>query len=521
MTDSVDELWSHAQNHIAAKQAAPARAALESLLESDPEHVLARLALCDVLLRQDHVREATRHALEAARAHPPWPELICEIVATLLRVGEIVAARTCLRHPALAHVNLDTVLMRLADQWHNLGQAAEALTLLDRARELGFDSDRIRFQRGQQLVFLGRLREAEPELEFSVALSPASGRSAVALARLRTQTRERNHLHQHAKGLLNVAKGTRDHAALEFALYKELEDIGRYDDAWQALERGNALMRARKRHDSDAQRRFIEQFIECCKPETLRPAKQSYAGPQPIFIIGLPRSGTTLLERMLGNHSLIESAGELGDFGRQLHWATDHRTTQDGIFLSCMPAIDYAEVGQRYLAQTQWRAQGKPFFIDKQSTNWMIAGLIHAALPRARILHMVRDPIDVCFSNYRTFFGDVFVYSYDLAAMAAHYRDYRRVLAHWHASMPGKILDVPYAELVRDPEAAMRKVLAFCGLEWEADCAEPGRNLAPVATLSAVQVRGSIHARGFEQWRPYAAQLKPLRDALANGVWAA
>jgi len=336
----------------------------------------------------------------------------------------------------------------------------------------------------------------------------------LALTRLHKQTAEKNHLNDLRERLQEVEQGTEDHAALEFAVYKELEDTGRYDLAWGALERGNAILFARQQYDSSYERQLFDNLIRRCTPQLLQAADVGHEGPQPIFIIGMPRSGTTLLDRVLGNHSQVVSAGELDDFGLQLRWVADHRTTLDDYVLQRLPELDYAELGRRYLERTQWRAQGARFYVDKLPRNWMVAGLIHRALPQARILNLVRDPMDVCFSNFRALLGDTFPWSYDLQALAAHYRQYRRVLAHWHAAMPGQILDVPYNELTRDPETMARKVLDYCGLEWEPGCVDITRNKAAVATLSMSQVREPIHTRFFEEWRNYEQQLQPLRQAI-------
>jgi hypothetical protein len=204
----------------------------------------------------------------------------------------------------------------------------------------------------------------------------------------------------------------------------------------------------------------------------------------------------------------------LVDFGNQLHWAADTSHTQGQAFLARLPDLDLAEVGRRYLAQTQWRARGKAFYIDKQPPNWVLAGLIHAALPHARLLHMARDPIDLCFSNWRAFFGDTYAYSYDMAGLAAYHQVYLRTMAHWREVMPNAILDVSYADLVSEPEAVMRRVFAHCGLQWEPGCLDMRSNAAPVATLSAAQVRTPLHARAFGEWRRYQSQLEPLRRAL-------
>jgi hypothetical protein len=145
----------------------------------------------------------------------------------------------------------------------------------------------------------------------------------------------------------------------------------------------------------------------------------------------------------------------------------------------------------------------------------MVAGLIAKSLPEARIVHLVRDPMDVCFSNFRVMFADAFSHIYDLDALASHYREYRRVMDHWRAAMPGRVFDVVYSDLVRDPESTMRGVLEFCGLPWDPACVDLARNESAVATLSTAQVREPIHARAFEEWRRYEKQLAPLQRALA------
>jgi hypothetical protein len=176
--------------------------------------------------------------------------------------------------------------------------------------------------------------------------------------------------------------------------------------------------------------------------------------------------------------------------------------------------LDYREVGLRYLKQTQWRAQGRRYYIDKLPANIQMVAFIRRALPHALILHLVRDPMDTCFSNFKAMFGNISPYSYDLGAMAHYHGQYTRLVRHWHNTLPGAMLDVPYASLVQDPETTLRCVLAHCGLDVEDACLRPEHNTAPVATPSSTQVRESIHTRGLGQWRHYASQLEPLRAAL-------
>ncbi len=511
-----DPRWREAQMHLLRGHPDAARRALTGSPLEEPRGVLALLLEAQIAWREDRIRDAAAHALAAAEAGSDDPETLCAVAANLLEIGEVLAARACLEHPALAASRTPRVLMRLAGLRRRLEEHAEALALLDRARAAGHDTPALAFRRGEELMFNGRLDEAEAELAGSLARAPAYGRVAVPLVRLRRQTSDHNHLALIERSLRIVAQGSADHAAIEFARYKTFEDLGRYGEAWDALAHGNALMYARLRDEADHHNAGIERFLERCSPGILRPAAETAEGPQPIFIIGMPRSGSTLLERMLGNHSRVAMAGELPDAGSQLHWVADTRNTRADVFLARLPGVDYQEVGRRYLMQTQWRARGKAFFTDKHSPNWALAGVIHAALPRAPILNLVRDPMDTCFSNWRMFFGDASAYSYHLPALAKYCHDYRRALAHWHAVMPGAILDVSYAELVRQPEAALRKVFDFCGLDWEPGCADLARNGAAVSTPSAAQVRQSVHTRAFGEWRHYEQQLQPLREAL-NG----
>jgi tetratricopeptide (TPR) repeat protein len=519
MTQSVERLWNRAKQYLAMDQTEPARAALESLLVRDPTHVGALLILGGLAWTNDRVREATRRALEAKRTSPEDPLVLTVIIKALVQVGESAAAHELLQHPVLARDNLrgDT-LMHLATANQMLDQHPDALACYDRARARGMAANaEFHFFRSIQLAFNNRLHEAEQEIDLCLASGAPIGRAYVEAARLRRQTPERNHLKMIESALMRVESRSMDHASLLFARYKELEDLERYDEAWQALAEANAIMAGRLPLDSARDERLLDGLLHLCSAEFLTSGTGADGeGPQPIFIIGMPRSGTTLLDRLLGSHSAVASAGELRDFGNQMRWVADHVSllAPDERMLERLPGVDYAELGSRYLAQAQWRARGKRFFIDKLPANWGVAGLIHKALPQARILHMVREPMDVCFSNFRATFGDSHAWSYQLERLANQYRQYRKAMAHWHAMLPGRILDVSYADLVDDSETVLRQVLAFCGLAWEPGCLDPANNPAPVATLSFAQSREPVHQRSLGAWRHYAAQLEPLRTRL-------
>jgi tetratricopeptide (TPR) repeat protein len=423
-----------------------------------------------------------------------------------------------MRHPEIARSRSGPALAALAHVHQGLGLHEQALALMDRAQALGFDSPDFRYFRAIQLQFNGRIADAQAELEACLRLGPTYGRASLTLARLRRWTAQDNHLEFIRQRLANVPPGSEDHAGFEFAQYKELEDLGRNDEAWAALQRANAIMHERLRHQPRTEQALFDALIARCDAAFTQATGPRFDGPVPIFIVGMPRSGTTLLERILGNHSQVNPAGELADFSRQWRWVADqhgHRLLDEALVAGAGD-VDFAEVGRRYLEQTQWRAEGRPFYVDKLPPNYLLAGFIHKALPQARIVHMSRAPMDLCFSNYRALFGDAFAYSYELDALAAHHQQYRRLMRHWDAVMPGVIHEVPYAALVQDTEATARALLAYCGLPFEPGCVDTTGNRAPVATLSSAQVREPVHRRSLEEWRRYQAQLEPLRLALLD-----
>ena len=516
MQSKLRQLWDDGQQQVIAGRLQAAQSSFESLVKLDPWHVPGRLLLASVMLAQGRVRAAAEQTKFAAFALPNDADLICRVAQCLVRVGEINAARACMRHPEIARSRSGPALAGLAHIYQGLNLHAESLALMDRARALGFDNPDFRYFRAIQLQFNGRVREAETELEGCLRLGPTFGRASLTLARLRRWSADDNHLEFIQKRLREVEQGTEDHAAFEFAQYKELEDLGRYDEAWASLQRANAVMHERLKPRVPDEEALFDAVIARCDGEFTRRPAHRFDGPMPIFVIGMPRSGTTLLERILGNHSRVTPAGELADFGRQWRWVADQHGQKllDEGLVEAAGRTDFAEVGRRYLEQTQWRAGDRPYYVDKLPPNFMLAGFIRRALPQAKIVHMTREPMDLCFSNYRALFGDAFAYSYDIDALAAHHAQYRRLMRHWHGVMPGAIHDVDYTALVRDTEAATRALLEHCGLPFEAGCLDSAGNPAPVATLSSAQVREPIHARALEAWKPYASQLAPLRLAL-------
>jgi tetratricopeptide (TPR) repeat protein len=502
-----------------------AQAAFEELARRMPHDVPLRMELADLILQRGRMRAATSQLLQAVPALPNDAPLIAKLAWRLAMAGETRAARVCAEHLERAPHPPGWVLAEQAHLRWMLGDIAAAGIRMDLAVAAGIETRTEHYLHAMLLQFTGRLAEAEAVLLETLRRWPDHGEAAVILVNLRRQTAAANHLELLQKCLRHLPDGAHDmragliHAKFESAIFKVLDDLGHHEEAWLALERSNALMHSFLPYDTDGETALTDALIKV--PAAIGDADATavaFDGPMPIFIVGMPRSGTTLLDHMLSAHSAVMSAGEISDFQRQLHWVADVSPHGNRSLLKIVEhaeQLDFHELGARYLLQTQWRAEGRRYFIDKLPINIRMVPFIRRALPLAPILHLVRDPMDVCYSNLKIMFGSASPYCYDMQALGHYYKQYSRLANCWRETLPGAMLDVPYASLVRDPKSVMHHVLESCGLEIEEPCLRPEFNTSPIATPSSAQVREPIHARSIAQWRRYAKHLEPLGQMLA------
>jgi hypothetical protein len=514
MSHAVARHWERANLYLQQQRLPAARIELEALRAAAPDDWRCGLLAARLASRSGQPRVAASLAVPAAARVPDESDAVCEAVHTLLEVGETRLARQAFERPVWGGAS-DATLARYIDFAHRFGEHATALAALERLLAAHTDDGPLRFQRGLQLEYLGQLDAAARAYAACLALAPGFGQAAYQWARLHRSADGAALRTAIGRGLAVAPAGSRDRADFEFARYHALEDLGDTAGAWPALARANAIMRGHMGAAATRQLAGLRQFAAWVDAHPPFPLAASAASPCPLIILGMPRSGTTVLERMLGNHSQVVAAGELPDFGQQLMVVADTPSTYSETFYARLPTLDFDALGRGYSSQTAWRAHGRAYLVDKQPSNWMLAGLMHAALPNAKILCLGRDPMDVCFSNWRARFA-TYAWSYDFAALAEYHALYTRLMDAWRRLYPGAILDVAYADLVGEPETTLRRVLDFCGLPWEAGCADLVRNANPVATLSAAAVREPLNARGIGQWRRYAVELEPLRQRLAH-----
>jgi Flp pilus assembly protein TadD len=395
-----------------------------------------------------------------------------------------------------------------------LGDHASALTHFAEAARLEPGNTEFLYNRAVALNFLGRVEEADAALEALIARAPADARAHHLLAGLRKQTQDRNHVdrlaHTHAG-----AADDRSKLLLGYALAKELEDIGRPAEALEQLCAVNAAYRRTLPYDPeqdaaafDAIEAHWESFAQAPSSQTSQEA--------PIFIIGMPRTGTTLVDRILSSHPLVESAGELQAMPLAVKKAaaTRSRTVMDPDTIAAAAHADAGDIGRDFLRMASHHRRDPALrFIDKFPGNFHYAGFIGRALPNARLVCLRRHPMDTVLSNFRNLFAissRYYDYSYDLLDIAAYYARFDRLMAFWHKMLPGRILEVRYEDLVADQEGQTRRLLAHCGLDWDEACLTFHTNAAPVSTPSAAQVRRPIYRDSVARWKQHEAVLAPV-----------
>src|SRR3984893_1715040 len=312
-----------------------------------------------------------------------------------------------------------------------------------------------------------------------------------------------------------------DRYHLCFALGKALEDRREFAESFRYYRLGNALKRDEVRYDADALERNLRRQALVCTREFF--AARRGAGspdPSPIFIVGLPRAGSTLVEQILASHSLVEGTKELADIPRLVHQLngreTDEAKPRYPAVLAEVGTEQFKRFGEKFIEDTRVYRRGKPFFIDKMPNNFRHIGLIHLILPNAKIIDARREPMACCFSNFKQLFASGQEFTYSVEDIARYYRTYLEMMRHWNAVLPARILKIEHEDIVEDLESNVRRLLDFCGLEFEPVCLEFYKNQRSVRTASSEQVRRPIYKEGLDQWRHFEPWLGPLKEALGE-----
>lgn len=516
----------HAAKLLAEAQAAllqgdpgKARELALQALQMDADQPEARYLAGKAALALRRLPEALDHLHRAASAmprHAAYAVHFARALAATHRTGDAlqvanIALGLAPDDPLLLH-SLGTTYM----QCHAHERAAAAFR---QAATLAPDNPACRFSFATSLIFSGDVAQAETELEACLALAPGHWHAHATLSRIRRQTPAHNHVDRLLALAADVDEEPVASMHTHVALSKEYEDLGDFAKAFDQLVIGKPPVKTAIGYTIDRDQAIVDALIQAF-PEP-RPQPAGHPSAEPIFVMGMPRTGTTLVERILSSHPEVYAAGELENFGvalERLSGANSPVMLSPDVIRRA-GSISWETLGEVYIASTRPATCLKPRFIDKLPHNFLYAGFIANALPNARIICLRRQPLDSCLSNFREPFSEtspLHGYSFDLLDTGRYYVLFDRLMAHWKRVLPGRILEVDYETLVATQEASTRQLLEHCGLPWNEACLHFERNQAPSTTASSVQVRAPMHRDAVRRWTKYEKQLKDLRTLLSD-----
>ncbi len=497
-----------------------AEAILRRFLTSSPQHVEAMRLLAQIGLQLEVLDDA-EFLLESLLTFAPDYHLARYDYAQVLTRRYKHAAALAEARKLLGIDPANRAFRTLyATACVGLGQQEEALRtyreLLKEAPE-----PELHLSIAHALKTLGRQPEAIEAYRYAAVARPGFGDAYWSLANLKTYRFTEAEIERMRAQEAAPSAPLVDRYHLCFALGKALEDRTDFAASFRYYERGNALKKSDSHHDPDVLERALARQRALCTPEFFA-ARRGYGSPRadPIFIVGLPRAGSTLIEHILASHSQVEGTMELADIPRMVHQlqGREHseRAPRYPAVLAELPAGEALRLGEKYLADTQVYRSGKPFFIDKMPNNFRHLGLIHLILPNARVIDARREPMPCCFSNFKQLFASGQEFTYSLEDIGRYYRAYLELMAHWEQVLPGKILRVQHEAVVDDLESSVRRILEFLGLPFEPGCLEFYKTERSVRTASSEQVRQPIFREGVDQWRNFEPWLGPLKTALGQ-----
>ena len=500
----------HIESLLRVRQSAGAEIFARELTarsDSAEGHILLGRAL----QQQGRLQEALQAADAALRikGHPAATLLAIECRLQADEYERGLRELRGLEGDALGHWRL---LQDVGNLYVHLNLHVDAERCYARAAALAPDEPQALYNWATCLTALGQLEKAERMLDRVIALAPDDHDAYYNRSTLRRQTVERNHVGELSHALSTSSPTGR--IALGYALAKELEDLRRYPESFATLKDAADARRRVLNYRVEDDVATMAQIARAFSADYCRDSTRAALETRPIFIVGLPRSGTTLVDRILSSHSEVQSRGESSDLAAILmHMAGP--VADKKALVRRATELDATEVGRSYCARLP--RNGAPRVIDKTPMNFLYLGLIAAAMPQARIIHVRRQPLDVCYAMYKTLFRMAYPFSYDLADLARYYLAYADLMQHWRDVLGVRLIEIDYEALVADQEHVTRRLLDACALPWEESCLKFHRNESPTLTASAAQVREPLYNSSVGLWRHYEHELQPLVERLRVG----
>lgn len=449
---------------------------------------------------------------------PGDPGVMLQRIEAFLAIGNNTAARSLLGEIDDAGISAADIHDRLGQYMASVDLHADAMVQYTKALAYDPCNPALLFNLATAQRFLGHTVAAIATLDRALSINPNDYEAQAMRSSLSTQSKASNHVEE-LKELLNGASlPETGQTSICFALAKELDDLDLTEQSFHFLKRGADLRRSKMDYQVETDTDIINELQRVYSDDFFDRSIDGFQSDEPILIVGMPRTGTTLVERILGSHSSVYSAGELDNFGREMMQqlrSSDpvNDAGQCDVIERCS-RLNLAELGKAYIESTRPMTADLPRFIDKLPFNYLYLGLIHRALPNARIVELVRHPMATCYAVYKQLFRDPYPFSYDLHDLARYYLAYRDLMAHWHAVMPGVIHSVSYENVVNNTEDEARQLLEYCDLEWQDRCLRFYENEQAATTASAAQVRKPVYRTSLNRWQEYREHFAPLEEML-------
>ena len=489
------------------------------LLAEAPDVAQVHALAYEVALAQNQIIQATTHINRAIELDSEQLDLQFKKadIETISRQGikaQETASAVASRFPDDPMIQLLT-----ARVFSQCGNHAGAEPFLLNAGAKQTNDPKILFDFSTNQFFLGKIAEAEDAISrfLDLKLPVKKGQKLLLRSQLRKQTPDQNHVDM-LRSCLSQPLTKKEAVYIYFALAKELEDLGEYKQSFNALKSGAALQRQLVKFDLSEELANMKNVLNTFQPADFAGIPDSSSQDSPIFIVGMPRTGTTLVERIVSQGEGIRSAEETYDFTMAFSSViNDYITANPDRSLNPLSAaleVDYGEIADRYQGYMRGMFGKATRYLDKTPFNFLYCGLIKKAFPKARILHLVRDPMDTCYAVFKTLFAKAYYFSYDLEELVEYYIAYRQLMDHWHQLMPGAILDVRYEELVSNPLDVSRRIADYVGFTWSSELIEVQNITGQSSTASAAQAREPIYTSSVSRWRHLEAELEPVRRKL-------
>jgi predicted Zn-dependent protease len=496
---------------------------VRDLLKKYPVDVTAIRVLADIGIKVGHLKDASHLLERCLELAPDFHAARHSYAMVLIRLQKPGTAIHEAEKLLAVEPNNPNFLTLKATILVRIGDNKEALEIYEKVLKDYPNQARAQMSYGHSLKTVGRVDESIEAYRRCVRLSPEVGEAYWSLANLKTFRFSDDDIENMRAQVTAEGGDADDQSHLAFALGKALEDRGEYDESFKFYRRGNGIRRIEHRYNPKINvLESVRQVRVMDKPFFEQREVWGCQAPDPIFVVGLPRAGSTLLEQILASHSQVEGTSELQDIiGISRKIGEKSRKNPSGTYPEClaeMNAGQFRELGESYLETTRIQRSDTPFFIDKMPNNFRHIGLIHLILPNAKIIDARRHPMGGCFSGFKQLFANGQAFTYGLEDIGKYYRDYIRLMDHWDAVLPGRVYRVEYEEMVADTDTQIRALLDYCELEFEEGCLRFYETERAVRTPSSEQVRKPIYKEGLEQWRNFEAHLDPLKEALGPEV---